>query len=77
MEFTLCGAPSESFAALKAESGDQRLCLWTPAREDLPCNPFIDSAGSEYVKAISIKRASETSVKKIQYNVDYRIYVID
>jgi len=42
-----------------------------------PCNPFIDSAGSEYVKAISIKWASETSVKIIQYNVDYRIYVID
>ena len=67
----------QSFAAFKAESDDQRRCLWTPAREDLPCNPFIDSAGSEYVKAISIKWASETSVKIIQYNVDYRIYVID
>ena len=37
---TPCGAPLESFAALKAESGDQRLSLWTPAREDLPCAPF-------------------------------------
>ena len=52
--FTLCEAPSYYFAVFKAENGDQRRCLWTLARDNIPCIPFHADALYEAITLLSL-----------------------